>query len=375
MENLSPQPTLDPAANRTWGATIQTWICSHCDWTFATSKPDPVDRCPHCFQNTLVQGDAALGELPVSYPPELVIPFNLSTTGIDTGIKNFAGGIPFSPTDLNPSNLLRRLRRLFLPIWLVDSRVNASWKAEMGFYYQVVSHLEKYEQNRDRWITHEVQETRTRWELRLGRLERNYQNIPVPALDNQKTIQKQIGNFDTKHSKPFQPEIIQDSFIRLPNRSIKDAWMDALPAFQNASAEECRQAASADMVRQYSWKPIFKDENWTLLLLPVYSSYYLDDQKIPQPVYINGQNGTISGIRKSSQKRAQKAAITIFIVAILIFFLGLILAGVSLAFPSALLIAGIFGGLAFFVALGAILPFIVVWWFNRNEAKTPILES
>ena len=50
---------------------------------------------------------------------------------------------------------------------------------------------------------------------------------------------------------------------------------------------------------------------WTLLLLPLLSAYYLDDEGAPQAVYINGQNGTISGVRRSSMKRAQRASLWI----------------------------------------------------------------
>ena len=72
-----------------------------------------------------------------------------------------------------------------VPVWLVDGEVQAEWRAEAGYHYQVVSHQDRYEDRRGGWSSREVKETRTRWEPRLGRLKRAYQNLRAPALEEQ----------------------------------------------------------------------------------------------------------------------------------------------------------------------------------------------
>ena len=79
---------------------------------------------------------------------------------------------------------------------------------------------------------------------------------------------------------------------------------DVEPALKSAAGEECRQAAGADYIRSFSWQPDFSNQNWTLLLMPVVSSYYIDDARIPQPVLFNGQDRATYGSRRASLKRA-----------------------------------------------------------------------
>jgi hypothetical protein len=155
--------------------------------------------------------------------------------------------------------------------------------------------------------------------------------------------------------------------VRLPDRPPKDAWSDAQLALFNAAAEECRKAARADHLRQFSWPPEFSSQRWTQLLLPVYTAYYLDDDRQPQGLLIHGQSGKISGARRASMQRARRSALIILGVAVLIFILGLILAGASLLVPP-LLVPGILGlALALLVGMGAIIPPVRAGWFNRSQ--------
>ncbi len=254
-----------------------------------------------------------------------------------------------------------------LPVWLVDVEVKASWKAEVGFNYQVVSHQEKYEQNKGVWSTREVHETRTRWEPRLGSLLRRYNNLPAPATEDHMAMMGEIGEFDFNNSLPFSADTIQSAWMRLPDRSNRAAWSDAEPALKSAAAEECRQAANADFLREFSWQTEVRNQNWTLLLLPALSSFYLDDEGKRQPIFINGQTGKIAGMRKASPKRARQTALIMLGISAVLFLLsvGLLLAGV--VFPGAIGV-GIVGGLvALLISASAMIPIAIVWGFNRKQ--------
>jgi hypothetical protein len=280
-------------------------------------------------------------------------------------VQSFASGIPYPPQDLTPEKLRSRLRRVYLPMWLVDAGVGAAWKAEAGFDYQVVSHQDRY--SGSGWTSQQVKEGRIRWEPRLGRLERSYANIAAPALEEHLALQAALGSFDLSAARPYKPEDGRQAFLRLPDRPPQDAWSEAQLAVQAAAAEECRQAARADHLRQFSWQPEFKDQNWTQLLLPVYTAYYLDDDQQAQRLLIHGQTGKISGARRASMRSATRATLTWLAVAGLILVLGLVLAGASLAFPP-LLALGVLGlAIALIIGLGAIVPLVRAWWFNRSQ--------
>jgi len=362
------------AVSKAWGAERVAMVCERCDWTFLAPANRASQACPHCYQMKLSALENANPSTLLTNPddiePELALPFQLAPADLNSALQNFARGIPYAPEDLNPRLLHSRLESLWLPMWLVDAEVQAAWQAEVGFNYEVVSHQEKYEQNRGGWSTRQVNETRTRWEPRLGRLHRSYQNISAPALEAHSQLQTQLGSYDLGQSQPYQAEATHEAVVRLPDRSTQDAWPDTKPALQTAAAEECRQAAAADYLRHFSWQAEFNQQNWSLLLLPVYSAYYFDDEQKPQPVFINGQNGKVFGMRRASPKRAQRQTITLLIIAAVLFLLSLAAAAASIFLPP-ILALGILGIVAaMLVGLSAIIPIATVWWFNRKQKET-----
>ncbi|GAB4406317.1 MAG: hypothetical protein OHK0052_27740 [Anaerolineales bacterium] len=341
--------------------TTNIWICEKCDWGFLPPEGSaPPPRCPHCFEGTLA---GAEGNAPT---PELVIPFGVNETRLSSAVETFAGGIPFAPRDLQIGTLRQRIQKIYLPMYLVDAQVQAEWHAECGFNYNVVSHQEQFSENRGGWQSRQVEETRIRWEPRVGQLQRTYHNIPAPALENHNHLLQTLGNYDLRAARPFTSEDLQTTLLRLPNRTTADAWHNAEQAFTAAAGEECRQAAAADHIRQFRWQPQFTQQNWSLLLMPLYSTFYLDDENRPQPVLIHGVSGKISGSRRASMARAQSTALTLVIVAAAVFMLGLLVSAAGIIFPPALLLGGLMLILAVALALGAVYPIFAVWNFNRK---------
>jgi len=350
-----------------WDTSLIVAVCELCDWNYLLPAGSLPQTCPHCFQGSLAAVKEDLQEMTYLKPPELLLSFALPTENLSKIIQDFGGNIPFAPQDLKPATMQGRLRRLYLPMWLVDADVQAFWQAETGFDYQVVSHQDFYNENRGGWASREVKEGRIRWEPRLGRLERSYQNIAAPALEEHNLLRKTLGSYNLTTARSYHSQGLENAFVRLPNRSSEDAWPEAQPAIQAVAAEECRRAASADHIRQFTWKPEFKQLNWTMLLLPVYTTYYLDDEDKPQPVLVHGQTGRIHGARKASMKRATRAALIVLGIAIFVFILSLLLAAASLLAPPILALAVLGLVVALLVGAGAALPIATVWWFNRKQ--------
>ena len=163
------------------------------------------------------------------------------------------------------------------PRWLVDASVAATWQAEAGFDYEIVSHEEHFDGERNHWRSQEVTETRVRWEPRLGKLQRRYENVPVPALEEEALIRRQLGDFAAAQAAAYRPESLENAVVALPNRSPEDAWEEARPLFGQRARRDCKQAAGADHMRSFRWTPQFTAPQWTQLLLPVYATHYQDD--------------------------------------------------------------------------------------------------
>ncbi len=366
-DSTVPQES-NPPASSAWGVALESVCCPHCDWRYFAS-PDKADiRCPHCFQADLTPLGEATAQLPYRLPPERWLPFAVDSATMNRQVETFAGGIPYPPTDLNGDALRARVQQIYLPLWLVDGDVTAAWNAEVGFDYQVVSHQERYADGGG-WKTEEVRKDRVRWEPRVGRLERHYDNVSAPALEEHAALERALGTYPLSSAQPYTADALRDALVRLPDRAPSAAWPDATPNFQAAAAEECRQAAQSDHIQKFRWLPKYTQTNWTLLLLPVYATYYLDDENAPQPVLINGLTGKITGARRASMQRAQRAALITVIVAAVLFALGLLLGVLGIAVPP-LLIFGILLAIAAFGggAIGALVPIVRASRFNRKQA-------
>jgi hypothetical protein len=354
-----------PNANSSWGINLKAAICENCDWRYLLPAELQPPTCPHCFQTPLTLLEEQSQDTAGNHPPELIIPFSVSPEHLNRNIQQFAGGIWFAPADLKAQNLQSRLQPLYLPMWLVDSQAQATWQAEAGFNYEAVSHRDSFDDKRGGWHSQQITETRIRWEPRVGRLTRDYHNIAAPALEEHFELARRLGQYNLEAGRPYQSQKVGQALVRLPNRTPTDAWPDVVPAFQTAAGEECRRAAAADHIRDFRWAAEYHHQNWTLLLLPLYTTYYLDDDNRPQPVLIHGQSGQPSGPKRASLRRARRVALIITAVAAIIFMLSLMVAGISLFMPPLFIVAGLGVALAIMVGLLAVAPPIIAWQINR----------
>ena len=356
----------------TWGMNLQGAYCESCDWHYLLPQSMPLPVCPHCCRSQLAGLDSEADNPAERYQPELLLPFAVSESVLKERIEQFAGSIWFAPGDLKAAALQSRLQQLYLPMWLVDSSVAAVWQAEAGFDYEAITHRDQFDQNQGGWHSQQITETRVRWEARVGKLQREYHNTPAPALEEHFVLMQRLGNFKITKGQPYQPQAAATGIIRLPNRSTTDAWPDAVPPLQNAAADECRQAAQADHIREFRWSSRYGHRHWTLLLLPVYTTYYLDDDQQPHPILIHGQTGQVSGPRRASMKRARMIALTIVIVAAIIFTISLIVGLIGLLVPPLLLVGGLGLVGAVIVGMLAIVPLVIVWQVNKGVGSNEV---
>jgi hypothetical protein len=367
MEHTPEAHELDQAgADDPWGLPLTAVVCERCNWRYL--MPEPVGGCPYCYHPQLTRINQPESHLPYAHPPELVLPFTITDQHLEFSVERFLKGVPFAPGDLNPGALKGRMQRIYLPMWLVDADITADWQGEIGFDYQVVSHQDRYEQNRGGWTSHQMEETRVRWEPRLGRLKRTYHNVDASALERGNGIDALIAMYELSKASEYDAKLLADALVRLPDREPDDAWESARPAFQSMAAEECRQAAGGDHVRRFTWKPEYANQHWTLLLLPLYNSYYLGDKNEPQRVLINGQTGQLIGKRLGSMERARKTSFLVLAVALVLFLISVIVSIASVFLP-VLLAIGVLGLAGSLIGgLGAIFPVATVWWFNRQQS-------
>ena len=352
-----------------WGVPRQPAGCSLCKQVHLVEASRLGGICPHCVRGMLESQPAVLRQ----EPPERLIPFSQSREELYTILKNYTNGVWIRPDDFNPEDLLKRLMPVFWPEWLVDSAIVGYWSAEMGYDYQVKSSEELYRAGQ--WQTREVVETRVRWEARAGQIARSYDNIRVPGMEEHHRLSQLIGGFLLDRIMPYQPVKIGQASLRVPDLSPESAWPLAQANLDRAAGIDCTQAAGAQHVRNFNLRAGYESVNWTQLLLPVYVTYYTDDQGVPNPIYINGQTGVAGGLRLASQRKGWIWAGVSLAIASVFFVLGLI------SFVATPLFAplGALGGLLVLLGLGmgvfAIVPAVWPWRWNRDQITSKVTRS
>jgi len=344
-----------------WGVPVAGVHCGHCGETHMVPADEVPARCPFCLQ-------AAVAPLPAvtrEEPPEQVVPYGVSETKLAGILSRWAEGGWFRPDELRVDVLTRRARRYLVPLWLVDGRVEAAWRADVGFDYQVVSYQDRYSQGRG-WSSQEVTEDRVRWEPRVGRLRRAYENVATPALDDHRALTKRLGRYDLSERTDYSPEAVDGAAVRVPTLEPEAAWPGAEAAFVRAAQEECRLAAGADHVRDFRMEAAYEDLNWTLLLLPAYVTWYREGERT-WPVLVNGQSGRVSGVRRSSTRKANTFSLVMGAIALILFLAGGLLALLGAAVPPVAAVGGVLLVIGLFLGVVAPLPAISVWAGNRRS--------
>ncbi len=344
-----------------WGIDLQPGYCPRCGVAHLIPAEMAQARCPACFevvlenQPTVLRPEAA----------ELLADFTVTPAQARVQVEAWLKGVWLRPKELDAALLAQRLTKTFWPMWLVDGQVSGQWQAMMGYDYQVASSQERFRDGR--WSTRQVTETRIRWEPRAGAIDRPYQNLSVPALEEHARLAGRLGPYELAAARAFAPEALAQASVRVPSLLPEAAWPQARSGFDRLAAADCQRAADAQHVDEFTIQASYDELHWTQLLLPLYTTAYRDDRGQVVPVLINGQSGKIAGLRRASTLKARNWALALAAIAIGCFVLGLIGAAATSVFPPASILSLICFLLSLGIGVCAPLPAIWAWNFNRNQ--------
>lgn len=344
-----------------WDTHLQPAGCSNCRQAFLVPAGRLGESCPVCARAALEPQPAVLQPR----PPERILPFTQERAAVRSHLDAFIQPVWFKPPDLNVDRLMERLTVVYWPMWLVDATLDGSWQAEVGFDYQVKSSQESFRSGS--WVSQEVVETRVRWEPRVGQIRRRFENIVTPALMDHNAHLEKTGPYQLDVSQPFESEDIEGAVLHLPDMQPENAWPIARDQFVSAAARDCQTAAAVKHLHEFSLQVEYSDQNWTQLLLPLYTTRYVDDEGQQHPIWINGQTGKVYGVRMASQKQGQKWGLISLGAALLVFIFSLLLTGLGAVLPPAAALGGLFvlvsAGLLLTAAVLALWP----WQWNRSQ--------
>ena len=352
-----------------WGLPFTPVGCLDCGQAHLVPQHNPGQACPNCGSAHMQPQPAMLRQ----EPPEMILPFVEIATTAKQKLTEFHKKVWLAPDDFTAAHLHSRITPVFLPMWLVDCTVEGYWKAETGFNYQIKSSQENFHSGD--WHTKEIIKTRIRWEPRAGTIKRTYNNVSVPAFNGYAKFIGKLGKFRLDQAISYDRNILNNSVVRIPDLSPENAWPIAKDNLDKIARNDCETAVSADHIRKFALGADYTAPNWTQLLLPVYFTWYQDENNNPVPIYIHGQTGEIVGARLSSQRKGWKwAGISAIIAAALLILSLLSFAGTALL-PFLSLLGVLFGIFSFLTGVFAIFPAIYPWQWNRQQQEEIIVKT
>lgn len=368
MTDQQPTSTIIEEAQSVWGMKRTPLGCSRCGRVFLAESSNRNAPCPFCRQGTLESQPVRMHPA----QPEKILPFKVGRRDLPSICEDFASGVWIKPDDFTAEKLLKRMIPVFMPLWLVDCDIVGHWQIEAGFNYQVESTREYYAGGR--WQSRKQIETRVRWEPRLGKITHHVDNVAAPALEEHQNRLKMTKGYHLDQAEEFQPHRAGNALLEVPNLPPEEAWSLAKPKVDQVAAQVCAQAAGADHSRNFALKADYQNLNWTQFYLPLYATYYHDDDGQPQILIVNGETGRIQGPRLASPKRGLRIAGVIAVIAAVLLLLSLIGWLLMTVYSPAGLIAALLGVLGFGAGITALIPAILPSQWNRRQ-DSPTLTT
>ena len=344
-----------------WHSNRQPAGCKHCQRIFLVPDNRIGSACPLCRRSQLESQPilTRLGD------PEKMLSFKINKNQLNSIYQNFVSGVWIKPEDFKAEQLLKRTTPIFWPLWLVDSEVAGHWQMEAGFNYQVESAKETYVSGQ--WRSQKEVETRIRWEPRLGKVKTHIENVSVPALEEHRQRHAMTGNYALNQSIDFDPQRLGSSLLELPDLPPEQAWPQAKPLVDQAVGKICVEASDAQHHRNFALEASYDHLNWTEFFLPMYTTFYTDDNGNPQILFVNGESGQIAGPHLASQKKGFQIAGILAGIAGLFLLLALLGFLLTIVLPPASIAAALAGLLGIFFGIAAVVPAVWPSQWNRKQ--------
>lgn len=337
------------------------FTCSYCKRSYYASPVFAEKPCPLCQKGKLENNRSEIFKI----EPEKILPFKINKSRLQSILSNFVSGVWIKPTEFKPETLLSRALPIFWPLWLVDCDVAGNWQMEAGFDYQVESAKETFANGQ--WRSIKQIKERIRWEPRLGQVATRVENVVVPALEEHQNRMTMTGNYPDKQAEPYKQTRKENILLEVPDIPTQKAWRLAKPLVNEKIDEICQKASGAQHSEKFTLNAEYHNPNWTQSYLPMFVTYYKDDNEQPQILIINGQTGQINGPRLASPKRGLKIAGMIAIGAGILLMIALLTFLLSLAISEVKTIAAFFGILGVGTGLTALIPALWPVLWNRNQ--------
>ncbi len=288
-----------------------TMECTSCGAKVEVSGETTAVDCPYCGSSFVLaskQEDALI--------PDGLVAFKFDQRGASELFGKWINNRFWAPNALKGLHQKGKIQGIYLPYWTFDAQVFSRYTARGG-------------KRRVKTYRDSEGNTRTRtyvdWYPTSGHVQKFIDDELVPATTKvSSNILDKLDTFDTKAVVSYSPEYMSGYSAQCYSVDLSDAHEVA----KDKMEEQIRQLVRRDVLRRYDEvadiriAPVYSDETYKHIMLPIYSAAYHYNDKVFN-LLINGQTGEVEGeYPKSAVKITIAVILAILLVVLFYVFFG-----------------------------------------------------
>lgn len=290
----------------------EAYKCQTCGAVTEILAHQVTRHCPFCGSVEIRQ--SAFQEQ--AFPPSALIPFRISKKKAQSNIQQWLKKGWFHPNSLAKSAQLEKFHGIYVPTWLYNAEVTASYKVEIGYYYYVTVEDVDSEGNR---ITR--QEQRVRWEPHWGTYSDTFNNVSVEASSQITQDQwEKILPFSYTETWEVTPQFFPGYYVELYEKGPEQAWTIAEAIIDRETKNRIVTQLPGDTYRNLQINIKKHNVKFRHLLLPIWVSHYTFKGKTYY-VLVNGETGKVGGKKPISVWKVIFAILIVILLILGIYYL------------------------------------------------------
>jgi DNA-directed RNA polymerase subunit RPC12/RpoP len=281
--------------------------CASCGATVVFVPPVTATECDFCGGKIVAQPKAA----DPLVAPESVLPFSFTNNQAVVSLKNWTSSRWFAPSKLKTLAEHERAESVYLPYWTFDSYTSTDYEGQRGDNYQDTESYTENGEQKTRTVT------RTRWSSAAGTVQRQFDDVAVPATKSVLPKYLERLNWDFGELVSYEPAYLSGHKAQTYQVSLEEGFERFKQIAEQVIRSDIRQDIGGDQQQISAMDTSYSDTTFKHLLVPVYASAYKFNNKVYQ-VVINGRTGEVQGERPYSWAKIAALILAILFVVILL---------------------------------------------------------
>ncbi len=252
--------------------------CPSCGAEIVTDETTAATFCYYCHNPVVLQGRVS-GE----FLPDKIIPFAIDRKEAEDAFFKFVHSKKFVPKAFFKKSQVEKLSGVYFPYWVVDGVVHGELDTQ-GNRVRV-------------WVAGDIEYTETS----VYRIERSG-DVQVTDLANNALskanaiLMRGILPYDMSRVKPFSMGYLSGFLAEKRDMEKRDLENQVHQDLENGTKELLRRSVQGyTMVQPGNCSVHTKEEDWSYVLLPVWTVTYKGSDGKMYYYSMNGQNGKVFG--------------------------------------------------------------------------------